>query len=57
MFGRLIGKIISTPVRLLNVPVKVFDKMTDALDTPLKYRDPLKLGEIADAIDDACDDD
>jgi hypothetical protein len=57
MFGRILGKIISTPVRLVNVPLKVLDDITDPVRRPLRERDPIKLDEIADAIDDACDED
>jgi hypothetical protein len=57
MIGKFIGKLLSTPVRLINVPVKVFDNLCDPAERPIKERDPLKLDEIADAIDEACGDD
>lgn len=57
MFGRLIGKIISTPVRLINVPLKVVDDLTDPVrcGRRIRDRDPIKLDQVADAIDDACE--
>jgi hypothetical protein len=62
MFGRIIGKVLSTPVRLVNVPLKAASKATDYMlgesnTRRIKDRDPIGLDEIADAIDDACDDD
>ena len=60
MFGRILGKIISTPVRLANVPIKAVSKAGDFMlgesnTRPIKDRDPLGLDEVADSIDDACD--
>lgn len=56
MFGRILGKIISTPVRLVNVPLKVMDDLFDPVrGQRIRDRDPLKLDEIADSIDDACE--
>jgi hypothetical protein len=60
MFGKLIGEILSTPVRLANVPIKVVSKVGDAMcgetDTVrITDRDPIALDELAEAIEDACD--
>lgn len=61
MLGRLIGKVLSTPVRLANVPLKCVSKAGDYMlgysdPPPIKDRDPIGLDEVADAIDKACDD-
>lgn len=32
MLGRLIGKIIAAPIRIVNLPVKVIDAITDPGD-------------------------
>jgi hypothetical protein len=57
MFGRLIGKIVSAPLRIVNVPIKVMDDLTDPNPSgkKLKRRDPLKIDEIADTVEDALD--
>jgi hypothetical protein len=60
MFGRILGKILSTPVRLANVPLQAASKAADAMcgkrhTDAVAERDPVGLGEIADAIDRACD--
>lgn len=60
MLGRFLGKVLSTPVRLVNVPLKVASKAADFMcgqrDTEdVKDRDPIGLDQVADAIDDACD--
>ena len=60
MLGKLIGKVLSTPVRLANIPLKVANKGLDAMcgytrTPPVKEYDPAGLDEVADAIDDACD--
>lgn len=57
MFGKILGKALSTPVRLANIPLKVVDDLCDPVRRPLSERDPIKLDEIADEIDDAFDDD
>lgn len=62
MFGKLLGKILSTPVRLVNVPLQAASKAMDwsigeTDTTPIRRRDPIGLGEVADAIDEACDGD
>ncbi len=57
MFGKLFGKIVAAPLRIVNIPVKVMDNLTDPNPSSktLKQRDPLKLGEIADEVEDALD--
>jgi hypothetical protein len=57
MFGRILGKIISTPIRLANIPLKVVDKVTSFDTRKVSDRDPVGLDDVADAIDEACDDD
>jgi hypothetical protein len=59
----ILGKLISTPIRLANIPVKVAEAVVDhVVDTAtgvpspprrLQDRDPLGLDQVADAIDDA----
>jgi hypothetical protein len=60
MFGKLIGKVLSTPVRLVNIPLKAAQKSLDFMVAEptrrLKDYDPIALDQVADAIDDACDD-
>jgi len=53
MFGRILGKVLSTPVRLVNVAVKAADAVVDPVSRPLRDRDPLGLDQVADAIDEA----
>ena len=57
MFGRLLGKLIATPIRLVNIPVKIVDKLIDPINPylPLKGRDPLCLEEIAKEVERATD--
>ena len=53
MIFQLLGKVLSTPVRILNIPLKVLDDIADPVERPLRDRDPLRLDQVADAIDDA----
>jgi hypothetical protein len=55
MFGKLLGAVLSAPVRLVNVPIQVIDDVCDPVKRPLKERDPAKLDEIADLIQEACE--
>ena len=62
MFGQLLGALVSAPVRLLNVPVKIAQKTAEAADgfmfgeSSMTYQAPRRntLDRVADAIDDSC---
>lgn len=62
MFGQLLGALVSAPVRLLNVPVKIAQKTAEAADgfmfgeSSMNYQAPRRntLDRVADAIDDSC---
>lgn len=55
-----IGKVLSAPVRILNVPVKIVakvaDEMTGGPSARVRDYDPLALDEVADAIEDEISD-
>lgn len=46
MFGRLLGKVLALPVRVVNAPVRAVMKLADAEDAV-----PDPLGEVADTIE------
>lgn len=62
MFGDILGAVLSAPVRMLNVPVKIAEKAAEAADEFMigsysnTYRAPRKnsLDSIAEAIEDSC---
>jgi hypothetical protein len=62
MFGTILGAILSAPIRLLNVPVKIAQKTAEAADefmlgkSSLNYRAPRRnaIDRMADAVDDSC---
>jgi hypothetical protein len=61
MFGKLIGKIIAAPVRIINLPVQVISKAVDSSmgmnqNIRIKDRDPVALEELAQAIEKIADD-
>ena len=56
MVGKLLGKIVSAPIRLINLPIQVAGKLVDFAcgetnSTPIKDRDPLALEELAEATE------
>jgi hypothetical protein len=59
MFGKLLGKLITLPVRLVNVPVKLTQRAIEAGDrfvlgdSPTAYRAPKKnvLDDISDIVE------
>jgi hypothetical protein len=57
MIGRILGKVLAAPVRLVNVPIQIASKVADAAcgikGRDIKDRDPLALKEVADAIEEA----
>lgn len=63
MFGKLLGAVVSAPVRLLNVPVKMAQKAAQAADefmlgkSRYSYEAPRKnaLDRVADTISDSCE--
>lgn len=63
MFGKFIGSIISAPVRILNVPVKMTQRAVEAGDRFLGIDDGRKsrrrsrknlLDNLAEGIEDSC---
>ena len=62
MFGSLLGAIVSAPIRLLNVPLKIAQKSSEAADefmlgpSTMNYRAPRRntLDRVADSLDDSC---
>jgi hypothetical protein len=62
MFGELLGALVSAPIRLLNVPMKIAQKTAEAADKfmsgphSMNYQAPRRntLDRVADAIDESC---
>lgn len=62
MFGSFIGKVLSAPLKIVNIPLRVADKALNyALDEPDRPRLAAPLKETSEVIEDAakdiCDDD
>ena len=63
MFGKLLGAVLSAPVRLLNVPVKVAQKTAEVADelmfgaSSISYQAPRRntLGRVAETISESCE--
>lgn len=63
MLGSLIGKVLSAPVRIANVPVKLAQKAAEAADEAVlgqscnNYRAPKRnsLNKLSDAIQSSCE--
>lgn len=63
MFGEILGKIVSAPIRVVNIPVKLAQKAAQIADESMcgesrySYKAPRKncLDKLADATEDACE--
>ena len=61
MFGRILGKVVGTPLRIINAPVKIIDKTLEALD-PLDDSYDMNgsikrsISSLEDFIEDSIDD-
>ena len=57
MFAKLVGTVMSAPVRILNIPVKVGQRVMQELDPCQQYEAPKEnmLDKIADTVAESCE--
>ena len=64
MFGKFLGKVLTFPIRVLNVPIKLTQKAAEAADefmlgqSSFNYRAPRRntLDKLSNAIEDTIED-
>jgi hypothetical protein len=52
MFGNILGKIVALPVRVANIPAKLFDRLTDAATDGDSRTSDFRTGAPLDAVAD-----